>query len=34
MIDELTPKVRGPIVPAPAYDLALKYRDELRAGKK
>jgi len=34
LIEELTPKVRGPIVPAAAFDLALKYRDELRAEKK
>ena len=27
------PKVRGPIVPADAFDLAVKFRDEIRAGK-
>ncbi len=27
------PKIRGPIVPAAAFDQAMKYRDELRAAK-
>jgi hypothetical protein len=27
------PKIRGPIVPAAAFDQALKLRDELRAAK-
>ena len=33
LVTDLTPKVRGPIVPADAFDLAVKLRDEIRAGK-
>jgi TRAP-type C4-dicarboxylate transport system substrate-binding protein len=34
LVTDLTPKVRGPIVPSDAFDLALKLRDELRQGGK
>ncbi len=30
LITDLTPKIRGPIVPADAFDLAVKSRDEIR----
>lgn len=34
LVDGLRDKIRGPIVPAEAFDEALKYRDEVRSGKK
>jgi TRAP-type C4-dicarboxylate transport system substrate-binding protein len=34
LVADLTPKVRGPIVPEDAFDLALRLRDEVRKGAR